>query len=75
MIDDLASWCRAERARLGWSQGALATNAGISRATVAAVEGGHDPSRETIAALVRVLPATQEQVARWGGWTAGESAR
>lgn len=76
MIDDLAGWCRAERARKGWSQTTLAEFAGISRATVVAVEkDGAAPSRETLAALLRVLPATAEQVATWSGWTAGESAR
>lgn len=76
MVDDLAGWCRAERARKGWSQTTLADFAGISRATVVAAEkDGATPSRETLAALLKVLPATQEQVAAWSGWTAGESER
>ena len=53
---------KAQRARLGLTQQALADAAGISQSMVARIEGGKvDPSYSTVQALVRALNQAEQQ--------------
>lgn len=46
---------RAERSRRGWSQGELATRAGLDRSTVYGIERTHRPNLETVEKIARAL--------------------
>ncbi len=51
---------RKARVEHGWSQSALAQNAGVSRPTVARVELGEDVSTATLAKVAAALGLTVE---------------
>ena len=58
---------RAARAAAGWSQQELATRAGISRSTLARLEGGHarGTHRATIDRLAAALGVPPEALLAW----------
>lgn len=52
---DLASQVRQARLDHGWSQGELAEHAGVSRPTVARIEGGRDVSMRMLTMVASAL--------------------
>lgn len=46
---------RAARHERGWSQGDVATHAGVSRPTVARIEAGQSVSTESLAKVAKTL--------------------
>ncbi|MCX0276427.1 helix-turn-helix transcriptional regulator [Nocardia zapadnayensis] len=57
-MQSIAGRVRAARDNLGWTQTELATQAGLSRPTIARIERGGDVSTATLAKVVDCLGLT-----------------
>lgn len=57
-MQSIAGRVRAARDNLGWTQTELATQAGLSRPTIARIERGDDVSTVTLAKVVDCLGLT-----------------
>lgn len=54
-MDRLGQIIRSTRKERGWSQNDLATHAGVSRPSIARIEGGDDVSTATLDKVAEVL--------------------
>jgi transcriptional regulator with XRE-family HTH domain len=66
-----AAWVRREREARGWTQKALATQAGIAEITVQKAEGGRPPSTDLLLGLLGAFGIPVEQHEAYLGWIVG----